>query len=106
MFSRRKNDNSTPKEAVFEDQPGFTYGYGYFETDPYIFMPGGGVISFFDILINYGTHNPEDAGWVTQIIPREKVPHCKLQFFEREKGVPKSEEDTIVSKNLLVQSSH
>ena len=103
MFSlkRKKKIASSNNSKKFKDDFGFTNGFGYKDTDPYLFFKSRYLVaSVFDVLFDYGTHNPEEIGWICKVIPSENIHHCKLLFFEREKGVPKPKQKDIIQKKM------
>lgn len=104
MFKFRNKTNkksaSSKKDTKFVGETGFTYPYGYVTTDPYMFLGKRTVVSLFDVVFQYGTNRPASIGWVTRLVPNELLKSGKVTFIQRQKGVEKSTEDTITSKQL------
>lgn len=96
--SKKKEKSKTQK---FQGESGFTYPFGYTATDPYLFLGKHTVISVFDTIFQYGTNNPAPIGWVTRLIPSEILQSGKISFIQRQKGVSKTTEESITSKNLV-----
>lgn len=97
MKFKKKKKNDKPN---FSGDSRFINGYGYKETDPYIFLTDGTTISCFDVLFQYGTNNPADIGWLINLIPQTQITSGKIYFVEREKGMAKSTETSIMQKRL------
>ncbi|HFD1725288.1 TPA: hypothetical protein QFM54_001861 [Enterococcus faecium] len=95
LFKRNKKEQKTEK-----GERGFTYSFGYQETDGYLFVGQKEVISVFDILIQYGTHNPANLGWLLDLIPREQLESGRVIFIQRQKGMEKEREIEIVEKDI------
>lgn len=85
---------------VFEGENGFTYPFGYEESDAYLFMGNKKVVSVFDVLFQYGTNNPAEIGWVQMIIPREEISTGQTIFIQRQQRMAKEEEVEIIEKKL------
>ncbi len=89
------------RKQKFKGQSGFVSDDGYVEYDGYVkSIETGDYITVFDVLVKYGTHNPEVIGWLTQLIPSDQLKHGDIWFGYREKGMGKKTEDTIFSKTL------
>lgn len=103
-FKKKTKDKKTKSKAKnitkFIGEPGFTYPYGYVETDPYLFLGKRTVVSIFDVVFQYGTNRPAAIGWLTRLIPSELLEDGRVTFVQRQKGVDKSTEDNITSKQL------
>lgn len=95
MFKKKQK-----KKLSFKGDSRFVYGFGYRETDPYIFYRDGSVVSCFDVLFQYGTNNPADIGWLINLIPQSQISDGTIYFVEREKGMDKSTETDIMQKRL------
>lgn len=87
-------------EDKFLGERGFTYPFGYQEEDAYLFVGHKRVISVFDVLIQYGTNNPETIGWLLKLIPREELESGRVIFVQRQKGMKKDNEYEIVEKHI------
>lgn len=89
------------RRAQFKGQNGFYNDGGYVEYDGYLRVgEDGRYIAIYDVVIQYGTHNPESVGWLTQLIPSQNLQNGDIYFALREKGTPKSVEDDILAKRV------
>ena len=89
------------REQLFKGQKGFFSDKGYVEYEGYVHLGlDGRYISVFDVLIQFGTHNPEKIGWLTDLIPSDKIQSGDIYFAFREKRMGKNEENTIFSKKI------
>lgn len=105
MFGKKKKPTKKPKKKkIFKGQKGFVNDDGYIEYDGYVRLGlKGDYCTVFDVLIKYGTHNPEVIGWLTKIIPTSAVSKGKIYFALREKGMGKKTEDAILGKKLTAR---
>lgn len=87
-------------EEKFQGDRGFTYPFGYQEEDAYLFVGHKKVICVFDVLIQYGTHNPAAIGWLLNLIPKEEIESGRVIFVQRQKGMEKNEEYEIKEKHI------
>lgn len=92
--NKKEND-----DGEFRSQPGFT-ALGYHEADSYIFVNKHKVISVFDIIIDYGQYNPANIGWVTNLIPQQKISSGQIRIIQRHKAMDKETEDEILHTKL------
>ncbi|EKZ0201713.1 hypothetical protein QPI79_002212 [Enterococcus faecalis] len=88
------------KDDSFNGERGFTYSFGYKESDAYLFIGNKTVISVFDILIQYGTNNPAPIGWLLNLIPREELVSGRVTFVQRQRGMEKKTEGEVIEKRL------
>src|SRR5699024_2125288 len=58
------------------------------------------VISVFDVLIQYGTNNPREIGWLLDLIPKEEIESGRVIFVQRQKGMKRDMEEDIVEKHI------
>lgn len=110
FFNKKRNQNRKSeqkeekaahrKKNSFKGESGFTYPFGYKEDDGYLFVGKKTVISVFDVLVHYGTNNPARIGWLLRLIPREEIESGSIRFVQRQKGMNKSTETSIVDKHL------
>lgn len=98
--SKKSNKHKSPKKLPkFKGQSGFTYPFGFIENDAYLFL-GRQTWSIFDIVFQYGTNRQVGIGWVTRLIPSSLIEDGKVILVQRQKGVPKDVEDSIVGKRI------
>lgn len=102
MLGKNKKKKRIKKnDTEFIGESGFTYPFGYTDTDPYIFLgKGKPVRAVFDIVFAYGTNRPDKIGWVNKVIPRYFIESGKVVFIQRQKGIPKETEDKIFQNSL------
>lgn len=102
MFKIHKKKKGKKKYSTeFIGESGFTYPFGYVDTDAYIFLgKGRPVRAIFDIVFAYGTNRPDNIGWVNKVIPRYYIESGKVIFVQRQKGIPKETEDKIFQSSL------
>lgn len=98
LFFSKKSKKKIVK-AMFHGDRGFTSAFGYVETEPYLFVEGH-VLSIFDVIIGYGTNNPDKVGWMTKIIPRDQLNSGDVRFVWRQHGMEKDTETDIMDKKL------
>lgn len=105
LESRRNN---------FEGQDGFFSKNGYVEFDGYIHVlekeikshedvnrdENGYYLALFDVLIQYGTNNPAEIGWLNNLIPSQPLKNGDIYFAFREKKVDRDTENDLFSKKL------
>lgn len=104
MLKFLKKRKKIKKVTTVIGEPGFTYPFGYKETDPYLFLGKRNVKSVFDITFQYGKMHEADVGWVTKVIPSEALEYGKVTFMQRQQGVSKSTEDKITGKTMVSNS--
>lgn len=95
-----KKDKKKEKKQGFIGGRGFTHPFGYTETDGYLFVGQKSVISVFDVLIQYGTHNPAKVGWLLSVLPKEEVESGRVIFVQRQKGMEKEREREIIDNDI------
>lgn len=95
LIKKRSNDHKEIK-----GDRGFTFPFGYQEEDAYLFLGQRKVISVFDVLFQYGTHNPAPIGWLLDVIPREEIESGKVTFIQRQKGMDKERESEIIDTEI------
>lgn len=89
------------REKMFKGQSGFLSDKGYVEYEGYVHLgKDGKYMSVFDVLIQYGTHNPEKIGWLTDLIPSQPIINGDIYFAFREKRMGKNEENTTFAKTI------
>ena len=98
--AKQRRKIAEARKKKFIGQPGFTSDKGYVEFDGYIHEYNGRYVSVFDVLVQYGTHNPEVIGWLTKLIPTQQLKDGDIYFAYREKGMSKGTENEIFSKKL------
>ena len=98
--AKQRRKIAEARKKKFIGQPGFTSDEGYVEFDGYIHEYNGRYVSVFDVLVQYGTHNPEVIGWLTKLIPTQQLKDGDIYFAYREKGMSKGTENEIFSKKL------
>lgn len=96
---RSKIKKSTKNQ--FKGRRGFTNPRGYEETDPYVFSSH--VISAFDVIVQYGTNNPANIGWLCNLLPTEQLKHGRAIFISRQLGMDAKSEQDIIDKRLHSQ---
>src|SRR5699024_5946782 len=96
-FSLRKKQED---EDAFQGDRGFTDPFGYQDEDAYLFVGHKRVISVFDVLIQYGTNNPREIGWLLDLIPKEEIESGRVIFVQRQKGMKRDMEEDIVEKHI------
>lgn len=89
------------KSKEFKGRRGFTNPRGYRETDAYILNDHA--ISAFDVIVQYGTNNPANIGWLCELIPTEQLKNGRAIFISRELGMDSKSEQDIVDKRLHSQ---
>lgn len=99
LFGKKTKPKKKIVKAMFNGDRGFTSAFGYVETEPYLFVQGH-VLSIFDVIIGYGTNNPDKVGWMTKIIPRDQLKSGDVRFIWRQHGMDKTTEDDIMDKKL------
>jgi hypothetical protein len=84
---------------TFKGERGFTNGFGYMDTDAYIFTEDT-VMAVFDLLFDYGTNRPAKIGWVTSVIPKSELNAGRITIVERQKMIDETTENEILDKKL------
>lgn len=98
---KKRQKNRKKKMVAFEGEEGFVGKAGFVEYDGYVKSEEtGDYITVYDVLVKYGTHNPESLGWYTQFIPSVQITNGDIWFGHREKGMGKSTENTIFSTTI------
>lgn len=95
----KKSEESNNREEI-QGERGFTFPFGYQEEDAYLFLGQKKVVCIFDVLIQYGTHNPASIGWLLDVIPREKIESGKVMFIQRQQGMDKERESEIIDTEI------
>lgn len=111
LKKRKKRLNN--KRSKFDGQEGFFSKDGYIEYEGYIHVlnrkkavtdivrdKDGYYIAAYDILIQYGTNNPAELGWLTEIIPSTPISQGNIFFALRERKMSKSKENDVLGKQL------
>ncbi|MGX5378187.1 hypothetical protein ACWCL1_08090 [Ligilactobacillus sp. LYQ135] len=101
------------KRNNFKGQEGFLSKYGYVEYEGYIHVldkekratevernKDGYYLAAYDVLIQYGTHNPAKIGWLTELIPSIPIEDGNVFFALREKKMSKNTENDVLGKQL------
>lgn len=83
-----------------DGERGFTFPFGYQEEDAYLFLGQKKVVCVFDVLFQYGTHNPASIGWLLDVIPREEIQSGKAMFIQRQQGMNKERENEIIDNEI------
>lgn len=83
-----------------DGERGFTFPFGYQEEDAYLFLGQKKVVCIFDVLFQYGTHNPASIGWLLDVIPREEIQSGKVMFIQRQQGMDKERENEIIDTEI------
>lgn len=97
---KKKKEKNLSKSNSFKGERGFTYPFGYKESDAYIQVGDRTYISVFDVLIKYGTNNPAKVGWLLDTLPKERVASGQVVFIQRQKQMDKKTQNEIVEKRL------
>lgn len=101
---KKKKKNLEKKDKDFNGDKGFTYPFGYSETDAYVFPNKHTAISIFDVTFQYGTNSPAEIGWLTNnLIPNENISDGKIYFIERQALMSKEVESKIKDKYINKQ---
>ncbi|MBC2173921.1 hypothetical protein [Listeria booriae] len=85
---------------VFEGERGFSDPFGYKKEDAYLFVGQKKVVSVFDVLIQYGSNSPAPIGWLLQLIPKEEISSGRVIFVQRQKGMEKEKEMSVIEKDI------
>ena len=98
--AKQRREKAKKRRLAFHGQKGFVSEKGYVEFDGYIHEYNGRYVAVYDVLVKYGTHNPESYGWLTKLIPSHFLRNGDIYFAHREKGMGKKEESAIFSGKL------
>lgn len=98
---KERKERRKKREKMFKGQDGFFSEKGYVEYEGYVHLgKDGRYMSVFDVLIQYGTHNPEKIGWLTDLIPSQPIVNGDIYFAFRERRMGKNEENTTFAKTI------
>lgn len=98
---KKKIDKLKRSVSVGQDgDVGFTASMGYLDKDGFLVLNRNRLKSVYDVLFEYGTNHDAKVGWVTNLIPRNPIPHGEITFVERQRLVDKDTEEDIFSKHL------
>lgn len=110
---KRRKKRLEARHKSFSGGEGFMAKGGYVEFKGYVHIidkpipyqeiqqdQNGKYIAIYDVLVQYGTNNPDGIGWLTKVIPSEPLKNGDIYFALRERKMDHDTEEEILSKKL------